>query len=130
MWIDPAWHAVQDSDDICPSPGVPDVVRIGGRALIGRYSASRRVVPDVDCGADSGVSRRHAEFSTDGRRWWVEDLGSSNGTFVGPASGRLPEDPIPAGQRVEIDDDKRVYVGAWTRLVVRQATASELAGQG
>jgi len=130
VWIDPAWFEVQSSDEACPSPAVPDIVRISGKALIGRYSASRRIVPDVDCGADSGVSRRHAEFSTDGRRWWVEDLGSSNGTYVGPASGPLPSVPIPAGQRVEVDDDDRIYVGAWTRLVVRPATASEIAGTG
>ena len=60
----------------------------------------------------------------------MEDLGSSNGTYVGPASGPLPSVPIPAGQRVEVDDDDRIYVGAWTRLVVRPATASEIAGTG
>lgn len=130
VWIDPAWYEVQSSDEACPSPAVPDIVRISGRALVGRHSASRRIAPDVDCGADSGVSRRHAEFTTDGRRWWVEDLGSSNGTYVGPASGPLPNDPIPAGQRVEIDDDDRIYVGAWTRLVLRRATDSEVAGTG
>lgn len=130
VWIDPVWFEAQSSDEACPSPAVPDIVRISGRALVGRYSASRRIIPDVDCGTDSGVSRRHAEFTTDGRRWWVEDLGSSNGTFVGPASGPLPEEPIPAGQRVEIDDDDRIYVGAWTRLVLRRATASEIAGTG
>ena len=130
VWIDPAWFEVQSSDEACPSPAVPDIVRVRGRALVGRFSASRKVVPDVDCGADSGVSRRHAEFTTDGRRWWVEDLGSSNGTYVGPASGPLPDEPIPPGQRVEIDDDDRIYVGAWTRLVLRRATASEVAGTG
>jgi len=74
------------------------------------------------------VSRRHAQLSTDGTRWWVEDLGSSNGTFVGPASGPLPTDPLPTGQRRELAEDDRVYVGAWTRLVVRRATEEEQAG--
>ncbi|MEP7161442.1 MAG: FHA domain-containing protein [Dermatophilaceae bacterium] len=130
MWVDPEWFAAQETGEDSPSPGVPDVVRLTGRSLIGRYSASRRVVPEVDCGADSGVSRRHAEFTTDGTRWWVEDVGSSNGTFVGPARGPLPELPIPPGQRVEVSVDDRIYVGAWTRLVVRHATASDLAGTG
>lgn len=130
VWIDPDWFQVQEAAESCPSPGVPDVVLVSGKALIGRHSSSRRIVPDINCGADSGVSRRHAEFSTDGRRWWVEDLGSSNGTFVGPASGPLPEDPIASGQRVEVGIDDRIYVGAWTRLVVRRATASEIAGEG
>ena len=130
VWVDPGWFAAQETGEECPSPGVPEVVRLPGRALVGRYSSSRRAVPEVDCGADSGVSRRHAEFTTDGTRWWIEDLGSSNGTFVGPASGPLPEQPIPAGQRVEVSDDDRIYVGAWTRLVVRKATAGDLAGTG
>ncbi len=130
MWVDPEWFAAQETGEASPSPGVPDVVRLRGRALVGRYSASRRIVPEVDCGADSGVSRRHAEFTTDGTRWWVEDVGSSNGTFVGPARGPLPERPIPPGQRVEVSDDDRIYVGAWTRLVVRHATASDLSGTG
>lgn len=86
--------------------------------------------PDVDCGGDTAVSRRHAQLTSDGRRWWLEDLGSSNGTFVGPASGPLPTEPVPPGQRVELDVDDRVYVGAWTRLVLRRATESERSGTG
>ena len=35
-----------------------------------------------------------------------------------------------AGQRVEIDRDDRLYVGAWTRIVLRQATESERRGTG
>jgi hypothetical protein len=41
----------------------------------------------------------------------------------------MPEDPIVPGQRRELDADDRVYVGAWTRLVVRKATPEEKAGQ-
>ncbi|GAB78632.1 FHA domain-containing protein [Austwickia chelonae] len=123
IWVDSSWYEVQESDESCPSPGLPEVVQVPDRALVGRYSASRGISPDIECGSDSGVSRRHAEFTTDGTRWWVEDLGSSNGTYVGQASGPLPEEPIPAGQRVEISHDDRIYVGAWTRLVVRRATA-------
>jgi hypothetical protein len=33
---------------------------------------------------------------------------------------------VPAGQRVELADDDRVYVGAWTRIVVRQAAPGEV----
>ena len=84
----------------------------------------------LDAGADSAVSRRHAQLTSDGQRWWVEDLGSSNGTFVGTVGEPLPTVPVPPGQRVEIDRDDRLYVGAWTRLVLRQATASEQQGTG
>ena len=74
------------------------------------------------------MSRRQAQLTTDGQRWWVEDLQSSNGTYVGPASGPLPSEPVPPGQRRELDEDDRIYLGAWTRLVVRRATPEEQNG--
>jgi hypothetical protein len=129
-WVDPDWYAVQQSDDPCPSPGLPVVVPLTEKSvLVGRPSRSRGISPEVDCGDDTGVSRRQAQLTTDGQRWWVEDLQSSNGTFVGPSSGPLPEDPITPGQRRELNADDRIYVGAWTRLVVRRATPEEQAGQ-
>jgi pSer/pThr/pTyr-binding forkhead associated (FHA) protein len=63
-------------------------------------------------------------LSTDGNRWWIEDLDSANGTFVGAAAGPLPAMPIPQG-RVELNPGQRIYVGAWTRIVVRKATEDE-----
>ncbi|WP_406051021.1 FHA domain-containing protein [Kribbella sp. NBC_00889] len=129
-WVDPDWYAVQQSDDPCPSPGLPVVIPLNDKSvLVGRPSRSRGITPEVDCGDDTGVSRRQAQLTTDGQRWWVEDLQSSNGTYVGPASGPLPEDPISPGQRRELNPDDRVYVGAWTRLVVRKSTPEEQAGQ-
>lgn len=129
VWVDPDWYAVQQTDEACPSPGLPDIVVVRRNvALIGRPSGSLGVRPDVDAGGDSAVSRRHAQLTSDGSRWWIEDLGSSNGTYVGSVGEPLPTEAIR--QRVEIDRDDRIYVGAWTRLVLRQATASEQAGQG
>jgi hypothetical protein len=128
VWVDPDWYAVQEADEPMPSPGLPAVVGLTTRSLlIGRVSPSRNIHPDIDCTSDTGVSRRHAQLTTDGQRWFVEDLGSSNGTFVAPASGPLPEDPIAVGPRTELDDDDRIYVGAWTRIVVRAATDDEKA---
>ena len=37
-----------------------------------------------------GVSRRHARISFDGKSYWIEDLGSSNGTFVDGRQIRPP----------------------------------------
>jgi len=126
VWVDPQWYAVQEAEEPMPSPGLPAVVGLTARSLlIGRVSPSRNIHPDIDCTSDTGVSRRHAQLTTDGQRWFVEDLGSSNGTFVGAASGPLPEDPIAVGPRTELDDDDRIYVGAWTRIVVRAATDDE-----
>jgi len=92
--------------------------------LIGRPSRSRGITPDVDCEPDTGVSRRHAELTTDGTRWWVDDVGSSNGTYVGQAGAPLPLDPIKG--RTELGEDARVYVGSWTRVVVRRANPDEV----
>ncbi|GAA1111651.1 hypothetical protein GCM10009630_05920 [Kribbella jejuensis] len=129
-WVDPDWYAVQQSDDPCPSPGLPTVIPLVEKSLlIGRPSRSRGISPEVDCGDDTGVSRRQAQLTTDGQRWWVEDLQSSNGTYVASAAGPLPETPIIPGQRQELNADDRIYVGAWTRLVVRRATPEEQSGQ-
>ncbi len=130
LWVDPDWYAAQDSDDQCPSPGLPVVVPLTMQSvLVGRPSVSRSIHPDVDCSSDTGVSRRQAQLTTDGQRWWVEDLQSSNGTYVGPASGPLPSEALTPGQRRELGEDDRVYMGTWTRLVVRRATPEEQAAQ-
>jgi hypothetical protein len=127
VWIDPDWYTAQGVTDPLPSAGAPAVVPLAERTvLVGRTSASRNIHPQIDCSADNGVSRRHAQLSTDGQRWWVEDLQSSNGTYVGGAGERLPTTPVTPGQRVELADDDRVYVGAWTRIVVRRAAPGEV----
>ncbi|MFL6028045.1 MAG: FHA domain-containing protein [Friedmanniella sp.] len=128
LWVDPAWYRAQESPDPLPSAGLPVVRPLLGRSLlVGRTSRSRNIHPDVDCLTDSGVSRRQSQLTTDGTRWWVEDLDSANGTFVGPATGALPTEPIPVGVRHELGPDDRIYVGAWTRLVIRAATDDERA---
>lgn len=127
IWIDPDWYADQKSTDPLPSPGLPTVVPLKHTSvLIGRASRSRNITPDIDLSSDNGISRRHAQLTTDGTRWWVEDLGSSNGTYVGSSVGRLPSTPVPVGQKKEIAPDDRVYVGAWTRIVIRRATDGEV----
>lgn len=129
IWIDPDWYAVQQSPDPLPSPGPPEIVPLRGTSLlIGRTSRSRNIHPDLPCENDTGVSRRQAQLTTDGSRWWIEDLDSSNGTFVGSPGEPLPEVPIPVGPRLELDGDDRIYVGAWTRIVIRKATDDEKAG--
>lgn len=127
VWIDPDWYADQKSTDPLPSPGLPLVVPLRTTSiLIGRASRSRNITPDIDLSSDNGISRRHAQLTTDGTRWFVEDLGSSNGTYVGDAVGGLPTTPVPPGQKQEVMPDDRVYLGAWTRIVVRRATPDEI----
>ncbi|WP_408896218.1 FHA domain-containing protein [Nocardioides sp. R1-1] len=127
VWIDPDWYADQESTDPLPSAGVPTVVPLRTTSvLVGRTSRSRGIHPDIDLGSDNGISRRHCQLTTDGTRWWVEDLGSSNGTYLGSATGPLPKDPVPTGEKREIAPDARVYLGAWTRIVIRRAQPGEV----
>ena len=126
LWIDPDWYAAQGSTDPMPSPGLPDIVPLVKESnLIGRVSHSRGIFPDVDCELDTGCSRRHAHAQpptapAGGSR----TSNSANGTFVGAAAGPLPAMPIPQG-RVELTPGQRIYVGAWTRIVIREATDDE-----
>ena len=45
---------------------------------------------------DPRVSRQHARFFVDGGVLWIEDLGSSTGTFVGP--NKIQRAPVPTGE--------------------------------
>ncbi len=127
VWIDPDWYADQQSTDPLPSPGLPAVVALRHTSvLIGRSSRSRNIDPGIELDSDCGVSRRHAQLTTDGSRWFVEDLGSSNGTYVGGGLGTLPTTPIAVGQKTEVTGDDRIYLGAWTRIVLRKAEPGEV----
>lgn len=48
--------------------------------IVGRHNPE--APPDLDLGADEAVSRRHARIWLREGHYWVEDLGSSCGTFV------------------------------------------------
>ena len=69
---------------------------------------------DIDCGNDNGVSRRHAQLTTDGTRWFVEDLQSSNGTFVGDATG-TPEGRLFFHMNAAFDQFQREIIVENTR---------------
>ncbi|MCY4058995.1 MAG: trypsin-like peptidase domain-containing protein [Gammaproteobacteria bacterium] len=60
----------------------------------------------VDCMvADSTVSRRHARVMHDGRRFYIEDLNSSNGTKVnGISLEPFTPQPIAPGDDVQLGD--------------------------
>ena len=58
---------------------------------------------------DSSVSREHAAFVRRGERWWVVDLGSTNGTRVN--GRRAAEHPIAPGDQVELGDALLELVG-------------------
>ena len=87
-----------------------------GQLLIGRYSRSRGIEPDIDLTgppADPGVSHAHALFVPVEGGWAVVDLGSANGTFVNAAN-----EPIEPHVPVPFAPGDTVHVGAWTTLRV------------
>ncbi len=122
IWIDPEWYRVQQAPEQLPSPGQPIIRALRKQAIvIGRATSSGR--PDLDSVTDTGVSRRQAALTTDGSRWFIEDLGSSNGTYIGQVDQPMPTTPISG--RVELSPQDRIYIGSWTRIVVRPALVQE-----
>ncbi len=121
--VDQQWYGLKGTlaDQSCPAPSSSTVPLSNHTALIGRSSASRGLRPEVALDADTGVSRRHAQFVRDGDILTVVDLSSTNGTYV-VSSGAEPDDATLAlvpGVPTELHDGDRVYVGAWSRLTVR-----------
>lgn len=60
---------------------------------IGRWDADNGIFPDVDLDAhdpEAKVSRRHARIIYRGGRYAIEDLGSTNGTFVNRGRRLIP----------------------------------------
>lgn len=56
-----------------------------GESLIGRMDPNRGIRPEVDLSKydpAARVSRRHAKIIVQGSQFFIEDLGSANGTFI------------------------------------------------
>jgi serine/threonine protein kinase len=124
VWADTSWHAHQGSDSPCPPVTEPLVIPLEDReVVIGRVKAGRDANV-INCRADMSVSRRHAQLCLDGQRWWIEDVGSANGTYVS-RNGALPGRPLAPRFKRVLEDDDCIYVGAWTRIVIRTAGRSE-----
>ena len=122
--VDREWYDEQEGTAPLPSETEPALIALRTpSALIGRRSPSQNPTPEIDCGNDGGVSRRQAQLSSDGKRWWIEDLGSVNGTYISSledqdAGAGFPDTPIEIGTRHPLDPYDRIYLGAWTRLTL------------
>jgi hypothetical protein len=68
----------------------------GSRVTVGRLASCALTL------TDSTVSREHAALVRRGDRWWVVDLGSTNGTRVNGV--RAAEQPVAPGDRIELGD--------------------------
>src|SRR5262249_32967766 len=97
------------------SDGVDRIVPITGDAvLIGRAT---------DChiqSSDARVSRKHARIFRDADGFWIEDLGSSNGVFLG--TERVTRARLPPGEVAVIGS-------LMVRLVPDDAIATPTAGE-
>ncbi|MEK7724837.1 MAG: FHA domain-containing protein [Acidobacteriota bacterium] len=68
----------------------------GEESTIGRWDADNGIFPDIDLDVydpEAKVSRRHARIIYDTGRFMVEDLGSTNGTFVNRGRRLIPGNP-------------------------------------
>lgn len=69
-------------------------ITAGGVVTIGRDATNKIQLPD------QAVSGRHAELVTQGMYFQVRDLGSRNGTFVGPK--QVKSSPVGFGDKIRI----------------------------
>jgi ABC-type multidrug transport system ATPase subunit/pSer/pThr/pTyr-binding forkhead associated (FHA) protein/ABC-type multidrug transport system permease subunit len=70
---------------------------------IGRSKENDVVIPHET------VSSRHARLTIDNGRLWLEDLGSTNGTFVGSTANRIT--------KMEVQHSDVIYLGSAAMLV-------------
>lgn len=78
---------------------------IGAEAMIGRWDADGGIFPDVDLDQDdpeAKVSRRHAKIHCQNSQYLIEDLGSTNGTFINRGPRLLPGNKQPLHHGDEI----------------------------
>ena len=81
---------------------------VGTESIIGRWDADNGVFPDVDLDShdsEAKVSRRHARIRLQDSHYMIEDLGSTNGTYVNRGRRLLP------GMAQVINDGDEVIVG-------------------
>jgi hypothetical protein len=80
----------------------------GDETQIGRWDADNGIFPDVDLDAhdpEAKVSRRHARILANSGQYSIEDLGSTNGTFVNRGRRLIP------GERQTLNDGDELIVG-------------------
>jgi hypothetical protein len=83
------------------------------KMLIGRRSEAEGIYPEIDLSlldVSTGVSRRHAQILKDETHVLVEDLGSSNGTFVNDTKlSEGVQNPVKDGDNVRFGSFGFIY---------------------
>ena len=77
-------------------------------SYIGRWDADNGIFPDVDLDAhdpEAKVSRRHARVIYHNGKYSVEDLGSTNGTYINRGRRLIPGSPN------QLNDGDEIIVG-------------------
>lgn len=116
-----------EPDPVIPAPSVPNsqtqlqqfaarllnlqtnaVVEIPpGLSVIHLGKPNDRIPPDIDLSGFPGseiVSRIHADIRVEGDSYYIEDVGSSNGTYINNA-------PLPMGNRHRLRPGDRIALG-------------------
>jgi hypothetical protein len=79
-----------------------------GETVLGRLDPMEEVNPNLDLGVyrgfELGVSRRHAVIHREDDHYIVEDLGSTNGTFVN-------RDKVEPGNRSPLNSGDTLFFG-------------------
>lgn len=86
-----------------------------GETLIGRFDPHRGIRPTIDLSKydpASRVSRRHARITIKAGQYFVEDLGSANGTVVNGRTRLKPQQPVALtnGDLVKIGETTLKFV--------------------
>jgi hypothetical protein len=95
------------------APGRLRVLAAGKDTLL-RPGAALQLLPETSLGAESEndivlsdpfISGYHARLHWDGASWWIEDLGSRNGTYLNDQScpPRQPRQ-VPPGVNIQMGD--------------------------
>jgi len=94
---------------------VPERTLVVDRDLtVGRPSAKRHFIPDLNMSPDTGTSHLQCRLTLDAQgNLFVEDARSANGTLV---NGTV------ITHATQVQDGDVVGVGAWTQLVIKAAT--------
>jgi len=117
-----------------PGPGeVPCIEVISGRST-GRVFALRSPVTAIGRDAtsdvvldDDGISRAHARLHM-ADPLWIEDLASTNGTYVNGA--RVGRSRVREGDRLQFGPNALVRLSYWATDALAKALAESTAGGG